>query len=175
MGHSCATVGDEVIIAGPIFFHNYKIQIDSGALCKGRSQMLIILHKILKMLNICISHYGTYVVLNKVTLQAVSILYYVCFLLGIKKYLLIPRVWKISRTGNMWHFFTLFGSFWYLAFKVTKKTFFVKIELCGKNVRFLNISENKKGKSGLILFVLSFLGILSVCPDILHDQLKYTK
>ena len=52
----------------------------------------IILQKILKMLNIFISHYGRYVVLNKVTLQAVSILYYVCFLLGVKKYLLIPRV-----------------------------------------------------------------------------------
>ena len=31
-----------------------------------------------------------------------------------------------------------------MAFKITKKGFFVKIEVCGQNVRFLNISENTK-------------------------------
>ena len=52
-----------------------------------------------------------------------------------------------------------------MAFKVTEKAFFVKTEVCGKNVRFLNISENTK--ENLInfleiLFLLSFLCILSV-------------
>ena len=63
-------------------------------------------------------------------------IYTVCFLLGVKKYLPISRVWKIFMTWNMWHFFTLFGSFWYLAFKVTKNIFFVKIEVCGKTSDF---------------------------------------
>ena len=31
-----------------------------------------------------------------------------------------------------------------LGFEITKKTFFVKIEVCGKNVRFLNLSEKKR-------------------------------
>ena len=67
----------------------------------------------------------------------------------VKKYLLIPRAGTISITWNTWHFFTLFGSFLYVAFKVTQKTFFIKIEVCGINVRFLNISENTKDKLGL--------------------------
>ena len=57
--------------------------------------------------------------------------------------MLIPRALTISMTWNIWHFFTLFGSFWYLAFKVTQ-FFLVEIEVCGKYVRFLNISENTK-------------------------------
>ena len=32
----------------------------------------------------------------------------------------------------------------YLSFKITNKTFLVKIEVCGENVRFLNIGENTK-------------------------------
>ena len=51
------------------------------------------------------------------------------------------------------------------------KNLFVKIEVCGKNIRFFNISENTMENliilSGLIILFLSFLGILSVCPDIL--------
>ena len=47
-------------------------------------------------------------------------LYTVCFLKGVKKYLLTPRAWKISMTWKIWHFFTLFRSFWYLGFKVTE-------------------------------------------------------
>ena len=31
--------------------------------------------------------------------------------------------------------------------KVTNKYFFVKIEVCGKNLKFSNISENNKRKS----------------------------
>ena len=31
-----------------------------------------------------------------------------------------------------------------MAFKITKKSFFVKIEVCGKNAQFSNISENTK-------------------------------
>ena len=67
----------------------------------------------------------------------------VCSFSPVKKYLIIPRAWKMFMTWNMWHFFTLFGSFWYLAFKVT---------------------NNKK-----------FVKILSVCPDILHDEWKCSK
>ena len=36
------------------------------------------------------------------------------------------------------------AKFGYLAFKITKKTFFAKIEICGKNARFSNISENTR-------------------------------
>ena len=38
----------------------------------------------------------------------------------------------------------MYMTFWYLAFKITKKTFFIKIEVCGKNVRFSNIGKNTK-------------------------------
>ena len=37
-----------------------------------------------------------------------------------------------------------FGTLCYLAFKITDKLFFVKIEVCGKNAQFSNISENTK-------------------------------
>ena len=67
-----------------------------------------------------------------------------CSFSPVKKHLLIPRAWKISMTWNMWHFFTLFGSFWYLSFKVTNNKKIVKIEVCGKNVGFWNTSENTK-------------------------------
>ena len=65
-------------------------------------------------------------------------IYTVCFLMGVKKYLPISRVWKIFMTWNMWHFFTLFGSFWYLAFKVTKKTFSSKLRYVEKFPNFKN-------------------------------------
>ena len=68
----------------------------------------------------------------------------VCSFSPVTKYLLIPRAWKISMTWKMWHFFTLFGSFWYLAIKVTNKKWFVQIEICGKSVGFWNISKNTK-------------------------------
>ena len=57
-------------------------------------------------------------------------------LVGVKKYLLIPLAWNISMTWNIWHSFTLFGSFRYLPFKVAEKTFFVKIEVCDKMSAF---------------------------------------
>ena len=34
---------------------------------------------------------------------------------------------KNFMTWNVWHFFTLFGSFWYLAFKLTNKYFSPKL------------------------------------------------
>ena len=39
------------------------------------------------------------------------IAYTVCFLVCVKKCFLIPRAWKISMTWNIWHPFTLVGSF----------------------------------------------------------------
>ena len=44
----------------------------------------------------------------------------VCSFSPVKKFLVIPRAWTISMTWNMWHFFTLFRSFWYLAFKLAR-------------------------------------------------------
>ena len=52
----------------------------------------------------------------------------VCFLMGGKKFLLIPRAWKISMSWNMWHFFICFRQNWGIK----------------KNVRFTNIIENTK-------------------------------
>ena len=40
----------------------------------------------------------------------------------------------------MWQKFLIYMTFWYLDFKITKKTFFVKIEVCGQNVRYCNKS-----------------------------------
>ena len=46
--------------------------------------------------------------------------------------------------------FHLYLKIGHLSIKVTRKAFFVKIEVCGKNVRFVNISENT-GKNSLII------------------------
>ena len=58
-----------------------------------------------------------------------------------------------------------------LKFKVIKKSFVVKIEVCGKNALILNISKNTKENilrnTILIIYLLSFLDSLSVCPNIL--------
>ena len=50
-------------------------------------------------------------------------------------------------------------TFWYWDFKITKKSFFIKIEECGKNVQLLNKKENTK--ENLINFPDWFLYMLS--------------
>ena len=44
----------------------------------------------------------------------------------------------------MWQNFGIYRTFWYLAFKIPKKTFFVNIEVCEEIVRFSHICENTK-------------------------------
>ena len=71
----------------------------------------------------------------------------VCVLAGVNKYLLIPRAWKIAMTWNMWHFFTLFGSLWYLAFQVTNKNIFRQNWGMWKKYPIFKYKWKYKGKS----------------------------
>ena len=64
---------------------------------------------------------------------------------------------------------------WIFGFKVNKNIFFVKIEVCEKRQIFTSKWKYNGKFVGRIKFLLSFLGILSVCLDILHDEWKCTK
>ena len=61
----------------------------------------------------------------------------------------------------------MYMTFLYLAFKITKKTFFVKIEVCGKVVRFSHIGENVK--ENLINYGIDFIF------DLISLLFKYMK
>ena len=60
-------------------------------------------------------------------------------------------------------------------FKITEKNIFVKIEVYGKDVGFLNIEENTKENLINLSFLFSFLGILSLSPHILQWEGECTK
>ena len=64
--------------------------------------------------------------------------------------------------------------FWYLAFKVTNKNLF-----CQNWGIWKKYKPKYRGKyfrnTILILYFLSFINILSACPNMLHDELKLTK
>ena len=61
---------------------------------------------------------------------------------------IINAVWEIFifhwQTCFYMQIFPEVWTFWYLAFKVTKKSFLVQIEVFGEKFWFLNISENTK-------------------------------
>ena len=57
---------------------------------------------------------------------------------------MISRYKKWVVTRFLLYILLLGWTFWYLALKVSKKTFFFKIKVCRKNVWFLNISEQRK-------------------------------
>ena len=81
----------------------------------------------------------------KSSLQSDTIIRYTgCFLMNGQKYELTVSARRLLSTWDRCQKFDILGTFWYLAFKITKKSFFVKIELCGKNFLFSNISENTK-------------------------------
>ena len=58
--------------------------------------------------------------------------------------LFITQAVRIFETSNHTQKFTHMFPFWYLAFKIIKKNFFIKIEVFGENVIFSNIVENTK-------------------------------
>ena len=71
--------------------------------------------------------------------------------------------WKVMslsfRLGNfLCTKFGIYRTFWYLAFKIQKKPFFVKIEVCEEIVRFSHIGENTK--ENLIISGIDFIFVL---------------
>ena len=58
--------------------------------------------------------------------------------------LFITQAIRIFETSSHTQKFTLMFPFWYLAFKIQKKNFFVTIEVCGEIVKFSHIGENTK-------------------------------
>ena len=88
--------------------------------------------------------------------------------------LFITQALRIFEISSYTHKFAHMFPFWYLAFKITRKTFFIKIEVFGKKCWIFNYRWKCQGKSykntGLILFLLSFLGILSWSPHIFQGE-----
>ena len=64
-------------------------------------------------------------------------------------------------------------TFWYLAFKIPKKTFFVKIEVCEEIVRFSHIGENTK--ENLInfwyWFIFALISLLFIAQNAVKAQI----
>ena len=95
--------------------------------------------------------------LVSVSFNTVQIIYTGWFIMIDLKYLL--SAWSITDyvSQNRQQNFTQVWTFWYLAFKIPKKTYFVKIEVCEEIVRFSHIGEYTK--ENFIYFRSQFLAI----------------
>ena len=62
----------------------------------------------------------------------------------VTRYELILLARKLFMKKCWWQKYCIYRTFLYLAFKVNQKTFFIKNEVFGKNIRFSNIGKNTK-------------------------------